>query len=71
MNKEFLHFVTDEESLIKNELSTYYLLTGCKGHTVKYLAQRFEVRTEFARSVRKNAGLVFHSIARAIRLILK
>ena len=36
---------------------TYYLLTGCKGRTVKYEARGFEVPTELARSVRKKRGL--------------
>ena len=33
--------------------SAYYLLTGCEGSSVEYLARGFEVRTELARSVRK------------------
>ena len=38
----------------------HYLLTGCnycKGHTLKYLARCFQVRTELARSVSKKRGL--------------
>ena len=36
---------------------------------MKCSARDFEVRTEFATSVRKNEGLVFHCTERAIRLI--
>ena len=39
---------------------------GCCSITVKGV---FEVRTELARSGRKNEDLVFHGTARAIRLI--
>ena len=44
-----------------------YLSTRCDGRTVKYKARGFEVRTELARSVRKNEGLVLHGTAQAIR----
>ena len=41
------------DSMARLSLRTYCLLTECKGRTVKCYTQRFEVRTELARSIRK------------------
>ena len=50
--------------------TVYYLLTGCKGRTVRYEARLI---LKYGPSLRgpcvKNEGLVFHGTARAMRLI--
>ena len=79
--KDVLHFINERllyairygPAFLQSDwiIAGPYLLfiNRMRGRTVKYQARGFEVRTELARSVRKNEGLVFHGTARAIRLI--